>query len=687
MEYIDSIWNDVERNKDEILSSLLHVLHSSYDLGAVQKECESLLTSYMIENGGKEKASDIMRWVGQAVLDNAIFAKDKTVSDVLGTSELKFKSFSKRLYDHGVIKAEHNMDTAYRAYLCYALCKQPFTIIQEQNVHDEDANVIEDDKITDANLSSKKYVIKKHEVPNYVFWPIYIILLIISAVIPIWFAVSNDFESSETRFLGACGIIAAMGSKESLHKLLSHFSKKYLLNFLGIYGCGVAGAFFTGIFYFFLLSKGFGGLLGWVLSFILSVVTVMIFAGVVYFLVNRPFKFNLPHHRPQDNKEKETSANGEEKESVDSIEIEKETPTVDSIIQNSESPKGEQPSPQLNDDGESVSKATQDVDEHDCSSEKIHEEENENNSNKSQQDKHNESRFCSKSLGYGALLKGAIMFVVVAIIFTIAYYVAYPYYQKVEFEKAIALLKIGNNEDAEKILRSLAESGFNDAETKYGIMLINGDFNKTDLSLGEKLLLNASQEGDTLAQAKLGRYYYWIKKDVTKAFYWTKEAHANGSIEALCDLVSFYSTDDSKEYQNQDSAVFYAKLIPDKNSNKELFMGNAYSSGDHPNYTMAFYWWKRGAAKNDASCLDNLGFMYHYGNGTAKDNNVALEYFLKAIDLQPDDSYALRHLGEIYFENGELEKAKSYLQKSADLEDEDAQEELSRLELTGKIYE
>lgn len=149
----------------------------------------------------------------------------------------------------------------------------------------------------------------------------------------------------------------------------------------------------------------------------------------------------------------------------------------------------------------------------------------------------------------------------------------------------------------------------------------------------------------------------------------------------------FYSTDDSKEYQNQDSAVFYAKLIPDKNSNKELFMGNAYSSGDHPNYTMAFYWWKRGAAKNDASCLDNLGFMYHYGNGTAKDNNVALEYFLKAIDLQPDDSYALRHLGEIYFENGELEKAKSYLQKSADLEDEDAQEELSRLELTGKIYE
>ena len=683
MEYIDSIWNDVERNKDEILSSLLHDLHSSYDLGAVQKECESLLTSYMIENGGKEKASDIMRWVGQAVLDNAIFAKDKTVSDVLGTSELKFKSFSKRLYDHGVIKAEHNMDTAYRAYLCYALCKQPFTIIQEHNAHDKEANVIEDDKITDAKLSSKKHV--KHEVPYYVFWPIYIILLIISAVIPIWFAVSNDFESSEIRFLGACGIIAAMGSKESLHKLLSHFSKKYLLNFLGIYGCGVAGAFFTGIFYFFLLSKGFGGLLGWVLSVILSVVTVMIFAGVVYFLVDRPFKSNLPHHRPQDNKEKETTANGEGQEAVDSIEIEKDAPPSNSI-QNSESPKGEQLS-QLNDDGESEINITQDVDEHDSSSDNIHEEENENNSNKSQQDKHNKYKFCSKSLGYGTLLKGAIMFVVVAIIFSIAYYVAYPYYQKVEFEKAISLLKIGNDEDAEKILRSLAESGFTDAETKYGIMLINGDFNKTDLSLGEKLLLNASQAGDTLAQAKLGSYYYRFKKDVAKAFYWTKEAHANGSIEALCNLVSFYSSDESKEYQNQDSAVFYAKLIPDNNSDKELYMGNAYSSGDHPNYTMAFYWWKRGATNNDASCLDNLGFMYHYGNGTAKDNNVALEYFLKAIDLQPDDSYALRHLGEIYFENGELEKAKSYLQKSADLEDEDAQEELSRLELTGKIYE
>lgn len=686
MEYIDSIWNDVERNKGEILSSLLHVLHNSYDLGAVQKECESRLTSYMIENGGKEKASDIMRWVGQAVLDNAIFAKDKTVSDVLGTSELKFKSFSKRLYDHGVIKAERNMDMAYRAYICYALCKQPFTIIQEQNAHDEDANVIEDDKITDAKQLSKKYVNKKHEVPNYVFWPIYIILLIISAVIPICFAVSNDFESAETRFLGACGIIAAMGSKESLHKFLSHFSKKYLLNFLGIYGCGVAGAFFTGFFYSFLLSKGISGILGWVLSVILSIVTVMIFAVVAYFLANWPFKPNHPHQSLQNNKEMETTANEEGKETVDSIEIEEDAPTSNSAIQNGESPKRDQLL-QLNDDEESVNKTTQDVDENDCSSENEHEEENETNFKKTQQVKHHKRRFCSKNLGYGALLKGAIMFVVVAIIFSIIYLVAYPYYQKVEFEKAISLLKTGNNEDAEKILRSLAESGFTDAETKYGIILINGDFNKTDLAFGEKLLLNASQAGDTLAQAKLGSYYYRFKKDVAKAFYWTKEAHANGSIEALCNLVSFYSSDESKEYQNQDSAVFYAKLIPDNNSDKELYMGNAYSSGDHPNYTMAFYWWKRGATNNDASCLDNLGFMYHYGNGTAKDNNVALEYFLKAIDLQPDDSYALRHLGEIYFENGELEKAKSYLQKSADLEDEDAQEELSRLELTGKIYE
>ena len=126
-------------------------------------------------------------------------------------------------------------------------------------------------------------------------------------------------------------------------------------------------------------------------------------------------------------------------------------------------------------------------------------------------------------------------------------------------------------------------------------------------------------------------------------------------------------------------------MIPDNYKFKEFIMGRAYATSE--NYAMAYYWWKKGADKNDIGCLDDLGWLYYYGYGTEEDNAVALSYFMKALSLNKEDSYALNYVGKIKFIMGNIEESKTYLQKAAELGDEDAQECFSRLELTGSIFE
>lgn len=287
----------------------------------------------------------------------------------------------------------------------------------------------------------------------------------------------------------------------------------------------------------------------------------------------------------------------------------------------------------------------------------------------------------------GHLLRNICVLVLLILIVVVLYFFVKPHYQHSQFEKAIALIEEGKLDEAEPKLKSLAESGYTEAEAHYGQMLIDGSIIKKDLQKGAELLKAAALSGDTLAQTNLSNYYLYINKDVSKALYWGLEAQKKGCIDALTTLVIIYSNGEYPKYNNAEKALYYARMIPDNAPNKEFCMGNAYSCPQLPNYAMAFYWWKKGADKNDSGCFDNLGWLYYYGKGTEIDIVVALSYFMKSLSIQKDNTYALYHVGKIKYDMGNIKESKTYFQKAAELGDEDAQEELSRFELTGSIYE
>lgn len=525
----------------------------------------------------------------------------------------------------------------------------------------------------------------KSNVSDFVFWPIYLVLLTISAITPYYFALVNDLEIG--RFLGICGLVAAMGSKESLRKSLSHSNKKNWLYFLSIYVSGVLGAVLMGVFYMILQYRGVGMLLSWILSIVLTVVVAVIIAVLILYFAN-VFTKNDSHsdtnEAPSEQEIKENLIDSNDSDSLQDTYAEN-----DALNTNNDNVNfvQEKDGSQL----ESLIEVEEKEDEQ-CIEEDVVEKDNTQRNAISNQEpdsrinnlNEKNKKTETKKLLKSSFIKYACSLIAFALVLFGIYYFTKPYYQKTKFEKAAALIDEGNIDKGEPMLESLAKSGYTDAETKYGIMLINGELQKEDVKQGAFYLKKAAVKGDTLAQINLSHYYSRFENNMPKASYWAIEALNNGSKDVLFDLVVIYI---SSYFQDYNKALFYAKMIPDDDFNKEYAMGLAYNCPSSPNYSMAYYWWKKGAEKDNAGCLDNLGYLYYNGYGTKKDSQKALYYFEKVLEIDPDDEYALHLMGKIYFELGNIDNAKIFYHKAADLGNESAQEELSRLELTGTIYE
>jgi hypothetical protein len=60
---------------------------------------------------------------------------------------------------------------------------------------------------------------------------------------------------------------------------------------------------------------------------------------------------------------------------------------------------------------------------------------------------------------------------------------------------------------------------------------------------------------------------------------------------------------------------------------------------------------------------------------------------MRALEIDPNDYVALFQIGVIKYYIDDVEESKSYFRRSVELGYERAQEYLSRLELTGSLYE
>src|SRR5437660_1042868 len=133
---------------------------------------------------------------------------------------------------------------------------------------------------------------------------------------------------------------------------------------------------------------------------------------------------------------------------------------------------------------------------------------------------------------------------------------------------------------------------------------------------------------------------------------------------------------------------YYEKAASQGNMNAMYNLGNCYriGKGVDRNYEEAFKLFERLAKGECLHGITMLGFCYNNGIGTNVDKQMALQLYQRAANLE--DSVAQYNLAEMYEKGVGIKKDTiSWYKKSANQNDQDAQNRLNILEKRKKIID
>lgn len=227
----------------------------------------------------------------------------------------------------------------------------------------------------------------------------------------------------------------------------------------------------------------------------------------------------------------------------------------------------------------------------------------------------------------------------------------------------------------------------------------NGEIKKA-LEMYEEL---ADKKDYIPAKSRLGNLYLEndsVPLDFEKGMAYLESIAINDTV-ALNDVMAIYLGRKCKgqDFTNIDKAKYYAELA----LNKGVILADAYFvlgnvASDKNDNATAYYYWEKSSQYNKREALDNLGWMTYNGNGCKIDYAKAYGYFKKALEINSEDSYAMYYLGLFYL-YGDVVKQDKYearrlFKRAADLGDEDAAKEYSKLQmslpnkglLSGSVY-
>lgn len=221
-------------------------------------------------------------------------------------------------------------------------------------------------------------------------------------------------------------------------------------------------------------------------------------------------------------------------------------------------------------------------------------------------------------------------------------------------------------------------------------------------------LEKAALEGNPRAEADLGKYYMlaeeydqalpWLKKaakqkepegfyglgfcyeygvcgleqNIKKAAAYYKKAARKDSPGGLYKTALFLHDGTGMKANPRKALVYMERAAEKASSPAQRFLAEAYMDGKTDAVTQdykkaAFYWRKLAASGTDAQACFNLGYLYYYGYGVAKDVHRAFEWDLCA--AQAGLAQGQYQVGQAYL-NGEgvsvdMVQALSWLEKAA----------------------
>ncbi|MCP1997352.1 SEL1-like repeat protein [Flavobacterium sp. HSC-61S13] len=133
--------------------------------------------------------------------------------------------------------------------------------------------------------------------------------------------------------------------------------------------------------------------------------------------------------------------------------------------------------------------------------------------------------------------------------------------------------------------------------------------------------------------------------------------------ELMCELGYFYVNAEDTQYQRLDIALkLYQKAadLGEKNAWNNLGYHYQNGIGCEQNTEKAIAAYTHSAALGNGLAWSNLAHLYYYGELVTKDDDLAIEYYLKAQKLK---HFHHDKLADIYFSNGDYKKVLPLLKK------------------------
>ena len=208
--------------------------------------------------------------------------------------------------------------------------------------------------------------------------------------------------------------------------------------------------------------------------------------------------------------------------------------------------------------------------------------------------------------------------------------------------------------EGKKWLMAAIDQGDVDAMYMLGLSYLNDNFGAPDLELGYKYMLMAAQNDEVDAKMYLALLYeggIGVEQDYKEAVKWLKEAIKGGSKDAVKHLAYLYYTGESMFKQDYKLAAETYKAWLDINEAFERYSRFEKQDLKHRSKQDEEFFIKfmEDLSKDgDISSTYHVYTMYRDGNGIAKDEKKAKEYFDKALLAKYPG--ALLEAGLIYFE-------------------------------------
>lgn len=228
----------------------------------------------------------------------------------------------------------------------------------------------------------------------------------------------------------------------------------------------------------------------------------------------------------------------------------------------------------------------------------------------------------------------------------------------------------GAREDRKNSIEKLKTKYFGEPES-----VINGFIPKDELDdwvrrNGTSTLLQHAEEGNMIAQRRLGRIYYFRYQDYVSAVNWFKKAANQGDVVSQNNLGVMYNSGLGAEKDYKIAMNWYRKAADQGYASAQSSLGFMYNNGlgVEQDHRIATNWYKKAADQGDVIAQNNLGVMYQNGQGVDQDYKVAVNWYRKAAD-QGDDT-AQSNLGWMYYNGLGIERdyrmAVKWYRKAAD---------------------